>query len=181
MNRMARDPKDEAIHRHRQWLGYLQPVGVVVSAPALAEGGIYVSDDVLADHQRPAVGLAGLRHDVGEGRCRDAGSGEHHEVGVGGEPGVHAGEAGATRVRCVLRDDGGRLRGAVEDDGPGVDPRVAGRIFGQGFSTKPDTTGFGRGYGLDLVRRTVTSRGGTIEVGPSALGGARFAFEMERV
>lgn len=93
----------------------------------------------------------------------------------------NAGEAGATRVRCVLRDDGGRLRGAVEDDGPGVDPRVAGRIFGQGFSTKPDTTGFGRGYGLDLVRRTVTSRGGTIEVGPSALGGARFAFEMERV
>ena len=63
----------------------------------------------------------------------------------------------------------------------GVDPRVAGRIFGQGFSTKRDTTGFGRGYGLDLVRRTVTSRGGTIEVGPSALGGARFAFEMERV
>ena len=61
------------------------------------------------------------------------------------------------------------------------DPRVAGRIFGQGFSTKHDTTGFGRGYGLDLVRRTVTSRGGTIEVGPSALGGARFAFEMERV
>ncbi|MCM3697273.1 ATP-binding protein [Microbacterium oleivorans] len=93
----------------------------------------------------------------------------------------NAGEAGATRVRCVVRGEGGRLRGAVEDDGPGVDPRVAGRIFGQGFSTKVDSTGFGRGYGLDLVRRTVTSRGGTIEVGPSSLGGARFAFEMERV
>ena len=61
---------------------------------------------------------------------------------------------------------------------PGPMPRTAGRIFAQGFSTKPDGTGFGRGYGLDTVRRTVTSRGGTIEVGDSALGGARFAFEM---
>ncbi|CAL4859213.1 ATP-binding protein [Microbacterium sp. MM2322] len=93
----------------------------------------------------------------------------------------NAGEAGATRVRCVLRDAEGRLLGAVEDDGPGIDPTLAGRIFAQGFSTKDDASGFGRGYGLDTVRRTVTSRGGTIEVGASALGGARFGFEMERV
>lgn len=93
----------------------------------------------------------------------------------------NAGEAGATRVRCVLRDTAGVLAGAVDDDGPGVDPRMAGRIFGQGVTTKPDGSGFGRGYGLETVRRTVTSRGGTIEVGPSPLGGARFAFEMERV
>lgn len=93
----------------------------------------------------------------------------------------NAGEAGARRVRCVLREAEGRLIGAVDDDGPGVDPAVIGRIFGQGFSTKTDPSGFGRGYGLDTVRRTVASRGGTIEVGSSALGGARFAFEMERV
>lgn len=93
----------------------------------------------------------------------------------------NAGEAGARRVRCVLRDADGRLFGAVEDDGPGIDPNAAARIFAQGFTTKDDTSGFGRGYGLDTVRRTVSSRGGTIEVGASALGGARFAFEMERV
>lgn len=92
----------------------------------------------------------------------------------------NAGEAGARRVRCVLRDADGRLFGAVEDDGPGIDPNAAARIFAQGFTTKDDASGFGRGYGLDTVRRTVTSRGGTIEVGASALGGARFAFEMER-
>ncbi|SDG83475.1 ATP-binding protein [Microbacterium sp. 77mftsu3.1] len=93
----------------------------------------------------------------------------------------NAGEAGARRVRCVLRDADGRLFGAVEDDGPGIDPNAAARIFAQGFTTKDDASGFGRGYGLDTVRRTVSSRGGTIEVGASALGGARFAFEMERV
>lgn len=93
----------------------------------------------------------------------------------------NSGEAGATRVRCVLREADGSLLGTVDDNGPGIDPKVAGRIFGQGFSTKDDPTGFGRGYGLDTVRRTVASRGGTIEVGASALGGARFAFEMERM
>ncbi len=92
----------------------------------------------------------------------------------------NAGEAGATRVRCTLREDGDRLIGAVEDDGPGVDPRIAGRIFTPGFSAKPDPSGWGRGVGLDLVRRTVTARGGTVEVGSSSLGGARFAFEMDR-
>ncbi|MBY0686926.1 histidine kinase [Microbacterium marinilacus] len=90
----------------------------------------------------------------------------------------NAGEAGATRVRCTLEDLAGRLVGAVEDDGPGVDARIASRIFSPGFSSKPDATGWGRGVGLELVRRIVTSRGGTVEVGSSALGGARFAFDM---
>lgn len=90
----------------------------------------------------------------------------------------NAGEAGATRVRCTLRQHGERLRGAVEDDGPGVDPRAAERIFTRGFSSKPDPAGTGRGVGLDLVRRAVTGRGGSVEVGSSELGGARFSFEM---
>ena len=95
-------------------------------------------------------------------------------------PAAGAGEAGATRVRCVLRDAEGRLLGAVEDDGPGIDPTLAGRIFAQGFSTKDDASGFGRGYGLDTVRRTVTSRGGTIEVGTAAGGGAEFTVILPR-
>ncbi|WP_449281185.1 ATP-binding protein [Leucobacter sp.] len=90
----------------------------------------------------------------------------------------NAGEAGSGLVRCALRQEGSRLRGAVEDDGPGIDPREAERIFASGYSSKPDPTGTGRGLGLDLVRRAVTARGGTIELGGSELGGARFAFEM---
>lgn len=91
----------------------------------------------------------------------------------------NAGEAGAARVRCALSERGGLLAGVVEDDGPGVDSREAERIFTRGYSSKPDPGGVGRGLGLDLVRRTVAARGGSVELGGSELGGARFAFEME--
>jgi two-component system CitB family sensor kinase len=90
----------------------------------------------------------------------------------------NAGEAGAVRVRCTLTSQGGRVSGRVDDDGPGIDDRAATRIFARGFSTKADSAGWGRGIGLDLVRRVVTSRDGTIEVGASPLGGTRFTFEM---
>ena len=90
----------------------------------------------------------------------------------------NAGEAGASRVRCTLRQSGDRLYGVVEDDGPGVDRHVAARIFTRGLSSKADAGGRGRGIGLDLVRRLVTSRDGAVEVGASTLGGARFSFEL---
>lgn len=90
----------------------------------------------------------------------------------------NAAEAGATRVRCTVRENDGRIRGVVEDDGPGIAPRDAEQIFERGFSSKDDTRGVGRGIGLDLVRRTITESGGTILLGRSVLGGARFEFEM---
>jgi hypothetical protein len=49
---MARDPKDESIRKHREWLGYLQPVGLVVSAPALADADCHVNDDIATEYQR---------------------------------------------------------------------------------------------------------------------------------
>ncbi|WP_242435601.1 ATP-binding protein [Microbacterium sp. AISO3] len=91
----------------------------------------------------------------------------------------NAAEAGAANVVCSLRNHGSRIVGSVDDDGPGVEPRVARRIFAAGYSSKTDTTGLGRGLGLDVVRRIVTARTGSVEVGRSPLGGARFAFELE--
>ncbi|RAZ31829.1 histidine kinase [Microbacterium sp. SMR1] len=91
----------------------------------------------------------------------------------------NAAEAGAANVICELGRRGSRIVGSVDDDGPGVEPRVARRIFAPGYSSKTDTTGLGRGLGLDVVRRIVTARSGSVEVGRSALGGARFAFELE--
>ncbi|MEX0153721.1 sensor histidine kinase [Microbacterium sp. LMI1-1-1.1] len=91
----------------------------------------------------------------------------------------NAAEAGATRVRCSLAQVGGILHGAVDDDGPGLDPREQERAFGLGFSSKPDRIGTGRGIGLAVVRRAVTDRGGELLVSRSAWGGARFAFDME--
>ncbi|SDQ13208.1 sensor histidine kinase [Leucobacter chromiiresistens] len=90
----------------------------------------------------------------------------------------NAGEAGASRVRCTLTGRGGVLRGEVADDGPGIAGPAADRVFARGFSSKLDASGLGRGIGLDLVRRIIADRNGTVELGRSDLGGARFRFEI---
>ncbi|MDQ1215652.1 two-component system CitB family sensor kinase [Microbacterium arborescens] len=110
----------------------------------------------------------GLAHDIDEGI-----------VSVVSNLCRNAAEAGAANVVCSLRNQGFRIVGSVDDDGPGVEPRVARRIFAAGYSSKTDTTGLGRGLGLDVVRRIVAGRSGSVEVGRSPLGGARFAFELE--
>src|SRR5438270_6184640 len=46
---MARDPE---LLAHQQWLGYLQPVGLVVSAPALLQAQAHVNVNIIAEHQR---------------------------------------------------------------------------------------------------------------------------------
>ncbi|MGL3198488.1 MULTISPECIES: ATP-binding protein [Curtobacterium] len=96
----------------------------------------------------------------------------------------NAAEAGATRVRCTTGSRGtvggcDAVAITVEDDGPGIDPADAHRVFGHGWSSKTDDTGLGRGVGLAVVRRTATDRGGSVVVGRSAsLGGARIDVEM---
>lgn len=91
----------------------------------------------------------------------------------------NAAEAGASRVRCELRERDGRVFGTVDDDGQGISPMIRARLFDRGVTSKPDARGTGRGIGLHLVRRTVADRGGSVELSDSPLGGARFAFEME--
>src|SRR5262245_53529633 len=46
---MAKDPE---LLAHQQWLGYLQPVGLVVSPPALIQAQAQVNANVAAEHQR---------------------------------------------------------------------------------------------------------------------------------
>ena len=84
-----------------------------------------------------------------------------------------AGPGGHVDVHVVADDD--RVVVDVSDDGPGVAPGDAARIFGRGVSSKP---GPARGVGLDLVRRLTGSRGGTVTVGTSAAGGARFTADI---
>ncbi len=90
----------------------------------------------------------------------------------------NAAEAGAGLVRCTLALRDGVLVGVVEDDGPGIDPGDPHRVLERGWSSKHDAAGLGRGVGLDLVRRTVADRGGSVVVGRSSLGGARFDVDM---
>jgi hypothetical protein len=46
---MAKDPE---LLAHQQWLGYLQPVGLVVSPPALIQAQAHVNANIAAEHQR---------------------------------------------------------------------------------------------------------------------------------
>jgi len=46
---MAKSPEELA---HIEWLGYVQPVGLVVSIPAMLEAQCYVKKNVMAEHAR---------------------------------------------------------------------------------------------------------------------------------
>ncbi|MGN7188639.1 sensor histidine kinase [Microbacterium enclense] len=84
-----------------------------------------------------------------------------------------AGQGGHVDVLVLAGDE--RLTIDVADDGPGVAPADAARIFDRGVSSKAAS---GRGVGLDLVRRIAGTRGGSVTVGRSASGGARFTVEL---
>lgn len=45
-------PKDPELLAHLEWLGYLQPVGLVVSPPGLLDGQAHVNRNVAAEQQR---------------------------------------------------------------------------------------------------------------------------------
>ncbi|KTR95784.1 hypothetical protein NS220_04755 [Microbacterium testaceum] len=85
---------------------------------------------------------------------------------------------GEGRIDVLLLAGDERLTIDVADDGPGVAPADVTRIFDRGVSSK---AGAERGVGLDLVRRIAGARGGSVTVGRSAPGGARFTVELPRV
>ncbi len=69
-----------------------------------------------------------------------------------------AGEGGAVRV--AARVEGGSLGIEIQDDGPGIDPALAPRLF-QAFATGRRG---GTGLGLAVCRRIAEAHGGAIRV-----------------
>lgn len=84
-----------------------------------------------------------------------------------------------TRVRAeTRRADDGRALLAVEDDGPGVPPPLARRIFDRFVRASGDTGG-GTGLGLAIVRAVTESHGGEVRLESGAGGrGARFEVRL---
>lgn len=62
----------------------------------------------------------------------------------------------------------------VSDNGPGVPPEMADKLFVPLASSKPG----GMGLGLSICRTIIEAHGGAIDLAPSPLGGAAFAFTL---
>jgi signal transduction histidine kinase len=68
--------------------------------------------------------------------------------------------SGHVEVSACVRD--GKVVVRVVDDGPGVPPDLAERIYEPFFTTKPQ--GHGTGLGLDTARRLVQEHEGHLEL-----------------
>jgi two-component system NtrC family sensor kinase len=80
------------------------------------------------------------------------------------------------RVTLRARPSGHGVCIEVEDDGPGVDPRVRDRLFEPFVTTKE--IGEGTGLGLAVCRGLVESVGGEIAHDPGYTAGARFVVTL---
>lgn len=90
---------------------------------------------------------------------------------------------GTVRVSASVEGRGegngdGTLLLIVEDDGPGIPPAMRDRIFEPFYSTKTGLSTGGMGLGLALVRRSVEALHGSIIIGDSTRGGARFEIRI---
>jgi signal transduction histidine kinase len=85
------------------------------------------------------------------------------------------GQAGSTRTGSIAvsaqQEPAGEVCIVVEDDGPGIDPRVQGRLFEPFTTTKPP--GEGTGLGLYTSYMLVRSMHGSLVLEPRPEGGTR--------
>lgn len=85
------------------------------------------------------------------------------------------GARGTVRVRTEIEDDTVSIE--VADDGPGIPPDVLPHLFEEYVSSK----GAGRGIGLSVARRIISSNGGTLRLvspGGGTEGGAVFRLTL---
>jgi signal transduction histidine kinase/CheY-like chemotaxis protein len=84
------------------------------------------------------------------------------------------GESGRVLVLTEATPAGVRM--TVTDNGPGIDPEVAGKLFEPFVTTK--APGHGAGLGLSIVRRIVRDHDGQIRADNDPGGGARFTVDL---
>jgi two-component system, NtrC family, sensor kinase len=77
-------------------------------------------------------------------------------------------------IRLVAEASDGALAIRVTDNGPGIAPEHAGRLFAPYFTTKKH----GTGLGLFVTHRLVTDHGGTVTYDAGPAGGAVFTVRL---
>ena len=78
--------------------------------------------------------------------------------------------------RLSVTAENGTVLFVVEDNGPGLPPQAADRVFEPFFSTK--TSQGGTGLGLTIARDIIRAHGGSLDVAPRPDGGARFVVAL---
>ena len=93
---------------------------------------------------------------------------------------THTPPGTAVRVRTSVIDGTAVLE--VSDDGPGIPPEEATRVFERFYRADPSRTGGGSGLGLSIVAAIAEASGGRAVVVPSTGGqGATFRIELPAV
>lgn len=86
-------------------------------------------------------------------------------------------EAHPARARIgisLARSGDGEVLLSIEDDGPGIPESIRATLFKPFVTTKKK----GNGFGLAISKKIVEEHGGSIQVGTSASGGARFEIRL---
>lgn len=83
-------------------------------------------------------------------------------------------EVAASRVTLLIGHSDGEIAFRVEDDGPGIDPQVASKLFVPFVTTKSS----GTGLGLAIARKFATLHGGEIKAREGELCGACFEMRL---
>ena len=84
---------------------------------------------------------------------------------------------GKVIIEIAKHDD--QITIAVTDDGRGIDPALLEKIFEPGFSTAAEVTNIsGRGVGLDVVKTTIESLGGSVSVTSKPGKGSSFTIQI---
>jgi PAS domain S-box-containing protein len=81
-------------------------------------------------------------------------------------------------VRLSLRREGARALVVVEDEGPGISPEEAPRIFERYFRGTAARAAGGLGLGLYITRRIVEAHGGRVDVKSAPGKGTTFTVEL---
>lgn len=90
--------------------------------------------------------------------------------------GIQAAGKGRAKLwlSCALLEPGEAVQITLEDNGPGIPPAEAEKIFEPYYTTKSE----GTGLGLAIVKKIVLQHGGTITLKRSAAGGAAFVIQL---
>jgi signal transduction histidine kinase len=81
-------------------------------------------------------------------------------------------------VSVDVRQENGKVRVSVKDDGRGIPEEIRGRLFEKFAATQKESKAHSAGLGLAFCRLAVEAHGGTIGVEPGTPSGSVFSFAI---